>query len=197
MPSGLLSASFIASIYDYGKVPSDRRPSVAFAGRSNVGKSSLINSITMGKNIAKVSQTPGKTQALNFFIVEDKFYLVDLPGYGFAKVPEKVRKEWGKLVEGYLTHDPSLRGLVLLLDCRRELNDDDITMIEWVAERDIALLPVLTKTDKLSRNQLNQKIFKTRKELYGDDHEGDLIAFSTKTNAGKKEVLQWVRKAVS
>lgn len=197
MASGLLAAKFIASYYDNGKIPSDTRKAVAIAGRSNVGKSTLINQITQGKKIAKVSSTPGKTQALNFFIVEEKFYLVDLPGYGFAKVPLKVKQSWGQLVEGYLTANENLRGLVFLLDCRRDIQPDDMTLLEWVINRRVPFVIVMTKTDKLKRGQLNTAIQKMKKHLYGDEDEGDFIPFSAKNNAGRKEVLQWIRRAVA
>ncbi len=197
MRSGQLSASFITSVYDNGKVPSENRKAVAIAGRSNVGKSTLINSITEGKKIAKVSATPGKTQALNFFMADDKFHLVDLPGYGFAKVPLEVKKSWGKLVEGYLTENPNLMGLVLLIDCRRELQSDDITLLDWVVNRDVPFLIVMTKADKLNRSKLNQAVRKMRKLIFGDEDEGNLVPFSAKSNLGKKEVLQWIRKSVA
>lgn len=194
MVAGLIKAGFIASYYDHGKIPSDRRPAIAIAGRSNVGKSTLINCITEGKKIAKVSQTPGKTQALNFFLADDKFYLVDLPGYGFAKVPIKVRKSWGVLVEGYLSNDQNLRGLVLLIDSRRRLQPDDVTLLEWVVNREVPFLIVLTKADKLSNSKLATTVREMRREIFGDS-EGALIPFSSTKNRGKKEVLQWIRKA--
>ncbi len=193
MVVSLIKAGFIASYYDCGKIPSDRRPAIAVAGRSNVGKSTLINCITEGKKIAKVSQTPGKTQALNFFLADDRFYLVDLPGYGFAKVPIKVRKSWGVLVEGYLSNDQNLRGLVLLIDCRRKLQPDDITLLEWVVNREIPFLIVLTKADKLSHSALIKTVREMKQQLFGDQ-EGDLIPFSAPKNRGKKEVLKWIRK---
>lgn len=195
--SGLLSASFITSVYDYRKVPPENRSAVAIAGRSNVGKSTLINSITEGKKVAKVSSTPGKTQALNFFLADNRFHLVDLPGYGYAKVPHGVRKSWGVLVEGYLTGNPNLRGLVFLVDCRRDLQSDDMTLLQWVVDRELPFLIVLTKADKLSRNQLNQAVWKMQKLIFGDERSGDLIPFSAKSNLGKKEVLQWIRKVVA
>lgn len=197
MGSGPLLARFVASYYDHKKVPSDSRPVIAFAGRSNVGKSTLINSITQGKKIAKVSQTPGKTQALNFFMVEDRFYIVDLPGYGYAKVPLGVKKTWASLVEGYLTADRNLRGLVFLIDCRRDLQKDDLLLLEWVVNRDLPFLIVMTKADKLKRNQLNQSISKMQKLIYGEDKSGTLIPFSAKNNLGKKEVLLWVRETAT
>ena len=191
--SGPFMASFVKSVYDHRQVPSDPRPAVAFAGRSNVGKSTLINTITTGKKIAKVSQTPGKTQALNFFMVENRFYMVDLPGYGFAKVPPQVKKDWAVLVENYLTGDPNLRGLVFLLDCRREINDDDTTLLQWVVNRGLPFLMILTKTDKLSRNQLGQAVMKMKHKIFGDEENAPLIPFSSKTGVGKKEVIKWVR----
>ncbi len=197
MGVSLLAATFVSSIYDNKKIPSDRKSAVAIAGRSNVGKSTLINTITQGKKIAKVSSTPGKTQALNFFNTDNKFYLVDLPGYGFAKVPLAVKKSWGKLVEGYLTEAPTLKGLVMLLDCRREIQPDDLLMLEWVINRDTPFVIVLTKTDKLSRSKMIQTVRKMKKTLFGDENAGDLIPFSARTNLGKNEVIQWIRKAVA
>jgi len=195
--SGLISAQFVTSVYDHRKIPSDTRKAVAIAGRSNVGKSTLINSITEGKKIAKVSGTPGKTQALNFFLADNKFYLVDLPGYGYAKVPPKVKQSWATLVEGYLTENRNLRGLVFLVDSRRELRPDDVTLLEWVVNRELPFLIVLTKADKLNRNKLMQAAGEMRKVIFGDEKIGDLIPFSAKTNLGKKEVLQWIRKVVA
>jgi GTP-binding protein len=197
MSSGLLSARFITSVYDYEKVPADKRKAVAISGRSNVGKSTLINCITEGKKIAKVSSTPGKTQALNFFLADNKFHLVDLPGYGFAKVPPEVKKSWGALVEGYLTENPDLRGLVFLVDCRRQLQPDDMTLLEWVVNRELPFLIVMTKADKLSRNQLTQAVRKMRRLIFGDENQGNLIPFSAKSKLGKKEILQWIRNAVA
>jgi len=195
--SGLISAQFVTSVYDHREIPSDTRKAVAIAGRSNVGKSTLINSITEGKKIAKVSGTPGKTQALNFFLADNKFYLVDLPGYGYAKVPPKVKQSWATLVEGYLTENRNLRGLVFLVDSRRELRPDDVTLLEWVVNRELPFLIVLTKADKLNRNKLMQAAGEMRKVIFGDEKIGDLIPFSAKTNLGKKEVLQWIRKVVA
>jgi GTP-binding protein len=195
--SGLISAQFVTSVYDHRKIPSDTRRAVAIAGRSNVGKSTLINSITEGKKIAKVSGTPGKTQALNFFLADNRFYLVDLPGYGYAKVPPQVKKSWATLVEGYLTESDSLRGLVFLVDCRRELQPDDVTLLQWIVDRELPFLIVLTKADKLGRGKLAQAVAKMRKMIFGDEKIGNLIPFSAKTNLGKNEVLQWIRKVVA
>ncbi len=197
MRSGVISAQFVTSVYDHRKVPSDTRKAVAIAGRSNVGKSTLINTITEGRKIAKVSGTPGKTQALNFFLADDRFYLVDLPGYGYAKVPPKVKESWATLVEGYLTESGGLRGLVLLVDCRRELQPDDVTLLEWIVDRELPFLIVMTKADKLNRGKLMQAVGAMRKKIFGDEKIGNLIPFSAKTNMGKNEVLQWIRKVVA
>lgn len=240
MGSSLFAAQFVMSVYDVKKTPSDKRPAVAFAGRSNVGKSTLINAITEGKKIAKVSSTPGKTQCLNFFIVDDRFYLVDLPGYGFAQVPPEVKKAWGKLVEGYLTENKTLRGLVFLIDSRREFRPDDKMLLDWVRDRNLPHLIVMTKSDKLSKSQLSQAVASMHQTIFGrsadkskarhceesptlgrDDeaisqplrrggpldkprHGGEcppkddctIIPFSATTKAGKKEVIQWIRKLV-
>jgi GTP-binding protein len=195
--SRLLAASFVTSVYDHTKAPRDRRPAVAIAGRSNVGKSTLINSITEGKKIAKVSGTPGKTQALNFFLVDDRFYLVDLPGYGYAKVPADVKRSWASLVETYLTENQQLRGLVFLIDCRRDFQEDDRTLLQWVVSRELPFLIVMTKTDKLSRSQLSPAIGNISELIFGDRQAGNLIPFSAKTNLGRNEVIQWIRQVAA
>jgi len=194
--SALFAARFVSSVFDHRKAQSDNRPAVAFAGRSNVGKSTLINCITEGKKIAKVSSTPGKTQSLNFFIIEDRFYFVDLPGYGFAKVPPEVKKTWGKLVEGYLTEDTHLRGLVLLIDCRREFQPDDLTLLKWVVDRQLPFVIAMTKSDKLSTSQLQRTVLEMNKKIFGAQSEESVIPFSAVTNRGKKEVVQWIRNLV-
>lgn len=191
--SGLLAARFVTSVFDCGKVPADNRSAVAVAGRSNVGKSTLINCITEGRNIAKVSATPGKTQSLNFFLAEERFYLVDLPGYGYAKVSAETKKMWGKLVEEYLTGDPRLRGLVFLIDCRRQFEKDDLMLLDWVVNRPLPFLIVITKADKLTRSQLNTTVSGYRKLIFGKE-DGQLTPFSVRSGLGRKEVIQWIRQ---
>lgn len=193
MPGGLITAHFVTSTFDHTKAPTDRRPAVAFAGRSNVGKSSLINAITEGKPIARVSATPGKTQSLNFFMGDDRFFLVDLPGYGYAKAPHAVKGSWGKLVEGYLLNAAHLRGLILLVDCRRDFQADDRMLLEWLAPRRLPVLIVLTKTDKLTRSQLDKAVKTIGRDVFGDDERGELIPFSSKTGQGKREIIHWIR----
>jgi len=166
------------------QTPKDRRPQIAFAGRSNVGKSTLLNRLVGRKKVAKVSATPGKTRALNFFLINESFYFVDLPGYGFAKVPRKVREEWGRLMEQYLNEGPSLIGLIFLLDCRRDPNEDDLQLLGWLSHRKLPTMVVVTKMDKLSRNKANQRLKQVEKEL-----GLPAIGFSSTTGIGKKELM--------
>jgi GTP-binding protein len=128
-------------------------PEIALAGRSNVGKSSLINDLLQQKGIAKTSATPGKTQLLNFFSIDEKFLLVDLPGYGFASAPSDVVAKWSKAIDTYLNHRSTLRLLLLLIDSRREPSADDLTLIQWASHKQIPLVLIFTKTDKLSSTE--------------------------------------------
>ena len=133
-------------------------PEVAFSGRSNVGKSSLLNKLVHRRAIARVSKTPGRTREINFFAVNHEFLLVDLPGYGFAKVSKERKSEWGELIEGYLRHNPSLRGVVQLLDARHDPTDDDLRMFNLLADIGVPALVVMTKIDKLTAKQRAQQI---------------------------------------
>jgi GTP-binding protein len=156
------------------------------AGRSNVGKSSLINAVLKRKAVARVSQTPGKTQAIHFYLINEKYYIVDLPGYGYAKVPKDVKRSWGDLVRGYLESSDMLRLIFLLLDVRRSPTPEDLEMHDWMQASGIEERILLTKTDKLSNNQL----IKARNAIAGD-LEVDiaaLIATSAETNKGIEDV---------
>lgn len=175
---------FIGSYFALDQLPKDRRVQIAVAGRSNVGKSSLLNHLLGHKKLAKVSSTPGKTRSLNYFLVNDQFYFVDLPGYGYAKVSKQMRKSWGELIEGYLKKTPELIGLVFLLDCRRDLNEDDNMMFEWLAERQTPVLMVITKTDKISRHQTNLKV-RAVENIIG----APAIPYSVKTGTGKQQLI--------
>lgn len=166
-------------------------------GRSNVGKSTLINAVLKRRNLARTSQTPGKTRAIYFYLVNDRFYLVDLPGYGFAKVSKSEREEWRRLVLGYLESESPIDLFFLLMDVRREPNELDLMMRDWLAESNVRWRPVLTKIDKLSRNGINrQKTIIARDLGCGRD---DLILFSgvTKTGADelRSEISQSLQKA--
>ncbi|MFQ5453203.1 MAG: ribosome biogenesis GTP-binding protein YihA/YsxC [Candidatus Zixiibacteriota bacterium] len=130
-----LHCQFIGSFFNLDQLPKDDRPQIAFAGRSNVGKSTLINKLTGQKKLAKVAKTPGKTRSINFYLADNQFYFVDLPGYGYARASKKERAGWGKLIEDYFNNNYLLVGLILLLDCRREATDDDLQLIDWLSKK--------------------------------------------------------------
>jgi len=164
-------------------------PQVAFSGRSNVGKSSLINVLlrrTRNK-IARVSQTPGKTRALNFFNVNGEFFLVDLPGYGYAKVPESMRADWRRLMEWYLGESGKVAGVVHLVDARRPPTPDDRQMVDYLATLELPTLVVLTKMDKLKRSQRAKAVTAAQEALHLDREQ--LVPFSAKTGEGRDELL--------
>lgn len=142
--------------------------------------------------MAKVSSTPGKTRSLNFFLVSEHFHFVDLPGYGYAKVPKSVRKSWGELIENYLKKTEELIGLVMLIDCRREFNDDDMMMFEWLAARELPVLLVVTKTDKLNQHQTNLKVQQVEAQI-----GAPAIPFSVKTGVGRQDLISSILELVS
>jgi GTP-binding protein len=180
------SVSFQRAAYQPGDFPRDRRPQFAMIGRSNVGKSSLINAVVNRKGVARVSQTPGKTQAVHFYLVNDRFYIVDLPGYGYAKVPKSIKSSWSALVRGYLEESEALRLMFLLVDSRRQPNEDDLRMHEWAVAAGIADKLIMTKSDKLSKNQLAQSRAEIARQT--DVPPGDVIAFSSVTKQGIEDV---------
>jgi GTP-binding protein len=172
-----------------GPSPGDL-PQIAFSGRSNVGKSSLINTVLRRnrRKIAHVSATPGKTQALNFFQVNDDFFLVDLPGYGYAKVPKAVSGAWAKLIDWYLKESGAVKGVVHLVDARREPTDHDINMVAYLAELGIPALVILTKMDKLKHSERKKAIARAVSALELD--EDQLLPFSSKTGEGREDLLE-------
>lgn len=185
-------AEFVGSFHDLNQLPRDRRPQVAVSGRSNVGKSSLLNTLVGQKKLAKVSSTPGKTRALNFFLIDEKYYLVDLPGYGYAKVSKSIKDEWGKLIEKYLNEETRIAGMVFLLDCRREPAEEDIQLLSWLADRGLPVMLVITKADKLGRDKLSQKMRQVDAELGLPS-----IAFSAVTGLGKEQLTGAIRQLVA
>ena len=180
------TVSFHRAAYRPEDFPRDKRPQFAIVGRSNVGKSSLINAVVNRKSVARVSQTPGKTQAVHFYLVNDRFYLVDLPGYGYAKVPKSVKESWGELVRGYLDSSDDIRLLYLLLDVRRTPGEHDLQMHGWTQSAGIDEKVVLTKSDKLSNQQLTKSRQAIAKELGIDGSQ--MIAASAVTKRGIDEI---------
>jgi GTP-binding protein len=166
--------------------PDTALPEVAFAGRSNVGKSSLLNALVRRRSLARVSRTPGRTREINFFKVNDEFVLVDLPGYGYARVSKADRATWRPLIEGYLRHTPTLRGLVLLLDVRREPTPDDEQMLAFLAERGLPVLVVVTKIDKLSEQGAQARVNELISALGLAPEQ--VVPFSAVTGAGRDEL---------
>lgn len=149
----ILSAEFVTSAVGPDRFPADRKPQIAFAGRSNVGKSSIINALVHRKNLVKTSSTPGKTQTINFFIINNSFYFADLPGYGYARVPRPVTETWAPMIEGYLKDTPELRAVVVLLDARRTPDERDLRLVRWLRQYDIPAIYALTKADKLNTQE--------------------------------------------
>ena len=159
------SSEYAVSAVKEEQYPKDNLPEIALAGRSNVGKSSLINTLLKRKNLARTSSQPGKTQTLNFYLVNDDFYLVDVPGYGYAKVSQKRRQEFGEMIQDYLETRPNLKGLIILIDSRHEPTKDDISMYEYAQYLNIPILVVCTKMDKIKKNQTNKVMTGLRKKL--------------------------------
>ncbi len=180
------SVEFLGSVVDAtAQIPSPDLPHVAFAGRSNVGKSSLINTLLRRtkRKVARISGTPGKTRELNFYRVNDQFVLVDLPGFGFARVPDSVREGWKRLVEGFLARPDGPRAVVHLVDVRREPMPDDLRMLEYLAELGLPTLVAFTKVDKLSRSERSRMIPDLTRGL--SLSEDQVIPFSSKTGEGR------------
>jgi GTP-binding protein len=174
--------------------PADFGCEVAFAGRSNAGKSSAINALTGNSKLARTSRTPGRTQLINFFSVADQVRLVDLPGYGFAKVPLKVKEEWNKQLERYLQLRQSLKGLILLMDIRHPLKDYDRQMIEWAVKSEMPVHILLTKSDKLKRGPAKSTLLTVKKELKNHERWISVQLFSSHNHDGMDELqrtLNW------
>ncbi|MCL2753365.1 MAG: ribosome biogenesis GTP-binding protein YihA/YsxC [Defluviitaleaceae bacterium] len=168
-------------------------PEMAFVGRSNVGKSSLINALINRRALARVSQNPGKTRTINFYSIDAKMYFVDLPGYGYAKAPKTEREKWGEMIDKYLYDRPNLRAIVHLIDIRHEPSKQDIQMHEWMKHYGYNTIFVLTKMDKLNRSQIPKHVKMIRTAL-GVGTDATLIPFSSETKQGKDELLAVIEK---
>jgi GTP-binding protein len=180
------AALFMKSAVTPNDYPQPGHPEIAFAGRSNVGKSSLINCLVHRSRLAKTSSTPGKTRCLNFFLVNSTLSLVDLPGYGFAKVPERVRKHWGSMIETYLRNRDDLRLVVILIDARRKPTGQDLQLFEWLRHYRIPAIAVATKIDKISRAKRQRQIQEIRGCLCS--YKTTVIPFSATTREGRARV---------
>jgi GTP-binding protein len=187
------SARFIKSAQKPADFPYDGLQEIAFIGRSNVGKSSLLNTLANLGQLARISRSPGRTQTINFYLINDSFYFVDLPGYGYAKVPKGVQARWKEMVEGYLRQRPQLKLALLLVDCRIPPTTRDILMKEWLNHYRIETAVVLTKADKLSRSRLIQSIRRAEEILENDQ----LIPFSAVSHLGRTELLKKIWAALS
>ncbi|MFB6248984.1 MAG: ribosome biogenesis GTP-binding protein YihA/YsxC [Salinibacter sp.] len=186
-------ATFVVGAARWDQLPTDGRPEIAFVGRSNVGKSSLLNALLGRKNLAYTSKTPGKTQQLNYFRVDDRFYAVDLPGYGYAKAPKSARAEWAQLQERYLDERPPLRGVVQLIDSRHPPMDSDIALIERLDRVGIPHLLAPTKADKLSGNGRAQAERRVADCLSDLGLERPVVLTSAETNRGVGALRGWIR----
>ena len=174
--------------------PESALPEIAFAGRSNVGKSSLLNALLRRRGAARVSRTPGRTREINFFRINDAFVLVDLPGYGYARVAKERRAEWRPLIEGYLRTSPNLRGLVLLLDSRREPSDDDRAMLDFLAERETPVLVAITKMDKHGSDAGRARVEAIARALELDPDQ--VVPVSARTGLGREELASALMELV-
>lgn len=179
--------NFLTSAAELEQLPEDSGKEVAFAGRSNVGKSSALNALTRQRDLARTSKTPGRTQLINFFRIDDDKRLVDLPGYGYAKVAREIKQRWEKTLGQYLETRECLQGLILLIDIRHPLKEFDAMMVEWAVHTNLPLHVLLTKADKLSRNQVNQSIAAIKKRL-GVMPNVSIQAFSSLNKLGLDEL---------
>lgn len=194
----VVKSEYIISAVGKKQYPEEKFPEIVFIGRSNVGKSSLINSLTRRKNLARISQTPGKTQTINFYKVNLKiseedsvayknFYLVDLPGYGYAKTSKENRKIWAKFIEEYLLNSREIKFVCQLIDMRHLPMESDLKMLNWLIEKNLPLLIVATKSDKLSKNEQKKNLAQIKKSLGID--ELSVLPYSSVKNEGRSELL--------
>ncbi len=186
------SAIYFCSATGEHGYPESDFPEVAFVGRSNVGKSSLINTLVNRKNLVKTSSSPGKTRMINFFQINDNLFLVDLPGYGFARVSAETKQQWGGLIDHYLSTRNNLKGIVQLIDIRHEPTSQDLQMYQWLKAYDFPNLTVATKADKISKGARDKQLKAIRKKL-NLPLKKPIMAFSAKTTEGKAEILDWIK----
>ena len=191
------SSSYAVSAVKESQYPKDNLPEIALAGRSNVGKSSLINTLLKRKNLARTSSQPGKTQTLNFYLVNDEFYLVDVPGYGYAKVSQKRRQEFGEMIQDYLETIPNLKGLIILIYSRHEPTKDDIAMYAYAQYLNIPILVVCTKMDKIKKSQTNKVMSGLKKHLDLSYDHVTVLTFSSVTKLHVAELGDWIEDKIN
>ncbi|MEW6291391.1 MAG: ribosome biogenesis GTP-binding protein YihA/YsxC [Thermodesulfobacteriota bacterium] len=185
-------AVFVKSVFNTSQLPAPQYAEVAFAGRSNVGKSSLINKLLNRRDLVKVSSVPGKTQSLNFFLLGQELYLVDLPGYGFAKVPRRIKNDWKGLISSYILNRQTLICVVVIIDIRHEVKSQDLELVTWLKNEHIPLLLVYTKQDKLTANKrLHQAaVLDAGFGISREEH----VLFSAKTGEGREELISKIEQ---
>jgi GTP-binding protein len=186
------STQFIKSAFKEDDWPIDTRPEIAFLGRSNVGKSSLINSLLATRGLARTSSTPGRTQSLNFFLISERFWFVDLPGFGYAKVPKNIKSTWGEMATSYLAKRSQLVLSIQIVDSRHEPTKLDLQLHEWLQHNEKPLLTVATKSDKLSNNELRKNLERIARMLNDDS----VVAYSAKTGRGRDEIWRAITNAM-
>jgi GTP-binding protein len=186
------STQFIKSAFKEDDWPIDTRPEIAFLGRSNVGKSSLINSLLATRGLARTSSTPGRTQSLNFFLISERFWFVDLPGFGYAKVPKNIKSTWGEMATSYLAKRSQLVLSIQIVDSRHEPTKLDLQLHEWLQHNEKPLLTVATKSDKLSNNELRKNLERIARTLNDDS----VVAYSAKTGRGRDEIWRAITNAM-
>ena len=187
------STEFIKSAFKEDDWPVDVRPEIAFLGRSNVGKSSLINSLLATRGLARTSSTPGRTQSLNFFLISERFWFVDLPGFGYAKVPKNIKSTWGEMATSYLAKRSQLVLSIHIVDSRHEPTQQDLQLHEWLALSGRPQLLVATKSDKLSNNELRKNLEHIRNVL----NDQSVLVYSAKTGHGRDELWRAIKTAIS
>jgi len=192
----IISAEFVKSAVWPPQYPLATMPEIAFVGRSNVGKSSLMNTLVGRRKLAKTSNTPGRTQLINFFTVNGSISFVDLPGYGFAKVSQSIKKDWGDMMDAYLRERQNLAMVIFILDIRRDPSEDDLSLRDWLEHYRIPYISILTKADKLSNNQAIVRKKLIEKSL-GTNVQKKTILFSAKTQKGKEELWQFLENHLS
>lgn len=189
----IITTEFLTGAVSAAQYPSSVFPEFAFLGRSNVGKSSLINSLLNRKKLVRTSKTPGKTQMINFFKINDALVFADLPGYGYAKVPLAVKKSWKNMIESYILNRKTLTAVIFIVDIRREPMELDLVLKDWLEANEIEYILAATKADKISQSEQSRQLGKIN-DGFLKDSPGEALAYSSKTGRGRKELWRWILK---